>query len=298
MEAVPDAPITLVSIEGGLSKAGRSPDARLAGPVGADGEQIQAIEQIQAADRMAKVTDLRALMGKVEPVSGAHERVLPVPECMETIFEGGLRRGTSVVVRGESGATSLALALCAGVTRGGLWVGCLNVGSANTGPSNAGSSGRGLSSRGLSNTGSLGWATAQEMGADLHRVVSVEVPEDDISTAAAVMVDVFDMVLCDSPRGVSASSARRLAARARERGCVMVILGDRLDRLCSRGFEVDDMAFWPEATDAVLDVEDVSWGGLGRGEGRLRQHRIRVGISGRRGMAMRRSTEIRLPEVG
>ncbi|MEI2639997.1 MAG: hypothetical protein V9F03_13525 [Microthrixaceae bacterium] len=48
MEAVPDAPITLVSIEGGLSKAGRSPDARLAGPVGADGEQIQAIEQIQA----------------------------------------------------------------------------------------------------------------------------------------------------------------------------------------------------------------------------------------------------------
>ena len=69
--------------------------------------------------------------------------------------------------------------------------------------------------------------------------------------------------------GCAPADARRLAARARERGSVLVRRG-RPRR-------------WPEAADVSLTVTSTTWEGLGQGHGHLRARRAVVEAGGRRG---------------
>ncbi len=153
---------------------------------------------------LARTVDLDALRQVGEwarPVALAGEQLLPVLGPLTPLFpEGGLRRGSIVTVEGGPGATSLALALGAAASASGSWV-----------------AGVGLVSPGL--------LAAAEVGVALERVVVAQAPPHTWATVVAALLDAVDLVWAGLPPRVSAGDARRLAARARERGSVLVPLG-------------------------------------------------------------------------
>lgn len=206
----------------------------------------------------------------VGPVTLAGERMIPVTESFEQLLGGGLQRGTTMRIEGMVGTTSLGLSLCARATSSGLWMGCLNMRS-------------------------VGWAAAESMGVDLCRVVSVDVPAADVADAVAAMVDVFDLVVCDGLDGLSRSQSQRLSARVRERGCVLMVL----EGITSAGRPLVDQRYVSRrsavahgSSDMVMEVEGVTWSGLGDGRGRLGSRSVDVVARGRRGLERPRSVRI------
>ena len=207
----------------------------------------------------APLTDLA---GRVQPLALAGERRLPVLPPLEPLLPGGgLRRGSVVAV---GGSTSLALALLAGASGDGSW--CAAVGLP-----------------------SLGLAAAAELGVVLERFPLVPRPARGSGPGSwgwvvAALLDAFDVVLARPPSamgGVRPVDARRLTARARERGAVLVVAGDR--------------GGWPDPADVQLTVASATWEGVGRGHGRLRARRVEV-VGGGRGAAARpRQVSLWLP---
>jgi hypothetical protein len=100
----------------------------------------------------------------------------------------------------------------------------------------------------------------------------------------ATLLEAVDVVVVRPPRRVPAGELRRLAARARERGSVLVRLGSTSD--------------WPDAADATLTVTSTAWEGLGQGDGHLRARRAVVEVSGRRAYDRPASTTLWLPGPG
>jgi hypothetical protein len=203
---------------------------------------------------------------RARPVTTADERALPVAAPLEPLLPAGLRRGTSVQVAGVRdglGSTSLALAVLVGPSAAGSWVAAVGVPS-------------------------LGLAAAAGFGVELGRVVLVpdagEPGGPTWSTAVATLLESVDVVVVRPPRRVPPGEARRLAARARERGSVLVRLGAAGD--------------WPEAADVTLTVTSTSWEGLGQGDGHLRARRAVVEVGGRRGYDRPRATTLWLPGPG
>ena len=171
-----------------------------------------------------RILQLHEVAARARPVALAREHVLPVLEPLRPLLPDGLRRGSTVAV-GDS--TSLALALLAGPSGEGSWAAAV----------------------GVSN---LGLAAAAELGVALDRLVVVANPQPKPwASVVAALVDALDVVLLRTRRRVSGNDARRLIARARERGSVLIVLGDS----------------WPEAPDVRLSVVR---GGMGRHRRRLR----------------------------
>ena len=90
-----------------------------------------------------------------------------------------------------------------------------------------------------------GLLAAVEMGADLSRIAVVPDPGSDPVEVAAVLMDGMDMVVLGlGGRSVPATRARAVVARARQKGCTLLVTdGDwqgasaRLDaRVC--GYEI------------------------------------------------------------
>jgi hypothetical protein len=206
------------------------------------------------------LAELSELTERARPAALAGERTLPVVEALESLLPGGLPRGVSVGVAGGVGSTSLALAVLAGPSAAGSWVAAVGVPS-------------------------LGLAAAAGFGVDLGRLVLVaDPPTAQWGTVVATLVDAFDVVLARPPGAgghVPPAAGRRLAARARERGSVLVRLGPS--------------SAWPEAPDVALTVVATEWEGLGAGHGRLRARRAVVEVSGRRAYARTRRAELWLP---
>jgi hypothetical protein len=184
-----------------------------------------------------------AVVASTSPVARADEQRLPVHAALAPLLPGGgLRRGSVVAVEGV-GSTSLLLALLARPSDAGSWVAVV----------------------GLPH---LGLAAAADFGLVLSRLALVADPAPaSWSTGVAALVDAFDLVVA-VPRHARPSDARRLAARARERGAVLLLAGDR-----SR---------WGEGPDLILRVDESTWSGLGRGHGHLTGRRVRVTARGRR----------------
>ena len=208
-------------------------------------------------------TALAAAALRARPVTPAGERSLPVAPPLEVLLPTGLRRGTSLQVAGVRdglGTTSLALAVLVGPSAAGSWAAAVGVPS-------------------------LGLAAAAGFGVDLGRIVLVPDAGDPggptWSTVVATLLEAVDVVVVRPPRRVPAGEARRLAARARERGSVLVRLGAAGD--------------WPEAADATLTVTSTAWEGLGHGHGHLRARRAVVEVGGRRAYDRPRSTTLWLP---
>ena len=158
--------------------------------------------------------------------SPPEERVLPVAEPLARLLPaGGLRRGSTVAVPGGPGSTSLLLALLAEASAGGAWVGVVG-------------------------RPELGLVAAAEAGLRLDRLALVPRPGADLLAVTSALLDGLDVVAVAGAEraGIRAADRQRLAARARQRGAVLVALGR-----------------WPGA-DLELSCADARWHGLGARE--------------------------------
>ena len=185
-------------------------------------------------------------------VTLAEERLLPVVPALRSLLPGrGLRRGTTVAV---SRSAALALALVAGASAAGSWVAAVGLPD-------------------------LGIVAAAETGVALERLALVPAPGARAwPTVVAALLDAVDVVLVRSPARLPAAQARRLAARARERGTVLVPLGA-----------------WSEPPDLRLAVTASVWQGLGQGHGRLQARRVEVLAAGRGAATRERRALLWLP---
>jgi hypothetical protein len=195
---------------------------------------------------------LRRVAERARPISLAGERTLPVlPALAGLVPEGGLRRGSTVAVEGP-GATTLSLALGAAASAAGSWTAAVGLPS-------------------------LGLAAAAELGVALERLIVVDPPPDQWAVVVAALLDAVDVVHARPPGrgGVSPGDARRLVARARERGAVL--LG-------------------PVGGDLRLRIGRATWlGPAGGGAGRLEARRVEVVAGGRGAAARERRVWLELP---
>jgi hypothetical protein len=101
------------------------------------------------------------------------------------------------------------------------------------------------------------------------------VPPARWATVVAVLLEGVSLVLAEVPRHVSAADARRLVARARERGAVLVAVGTR----------------WPADAVLHLHADGGSWHGLVPGAGLLSERSRSVRVEGQ-GEAARARTGV------
>jgi hypothetical protein len=199
-------------------------------------------------DRSASVRPVAAPEpdGRVLPVAGPLAGLLP---------SGGLRRGSTVALPDAPAATSLLLALLAEASAGGAWAAVVG-------------------------RPGLGLVAAAEAGVRLNRLALVPEPGADLLAVTVALLDGMDVVtVAGADRaGVRAGDRQRLAARARQRGAVLVALGR-----------------WAGA-DLELSCTDVRWQGLGAGSGRLSARQVRVGARGRGIAPGGRWADMLLPE--
>lgn len=202
---------------------------------------------------------LSSLAPSIVPTTTAGNHLLPVSPALASLFpRDGLQRGTVVSVAGSGGALSLAFAVGAASSADGNWLAVMG-------------------------TERLGLAAVAELGVSLDRLVMVDAPEPgQWGTVAAALVDAFDMVLVATRHRIDAGAARRLGAKARERGSVILQVG---------------RWGWPEAPDVRLDVIECQWAGLGQGHGVLRSRQITVTAVNRRDARPRRKSALWLPGV-
>jgi hypothetical protein len=207
---------------------------------------------IAARDRLQVVAD------RTRPITLAREQTLPLAGPLATMFpEGRLRRGITVAVRG-AGSTTLAFALAASASSAGSWMAMVGVTDANL-------------------------TTAGELGVALERVAVVLPPPAQWSATVAAVVGAFDIVMLAPSHRVPLGDARRLMARARERGSVLITV-PRTARA------------WPERVDLELSISTRQWQGLGQGHGHLCARVARVDMTGRRELARPRHGEFVLPD--
>jgi hypothetical protein len=201
----------------------------------------------------------RELGDRGRPVSLAHEQLLAVLPPLAGLFpEGGLRRGSTVVVnpgrRVGGGATSLAFALMVAASQAGSW--CAAVGLSELGP-----------------------VAAAGLGVCLERLALVPDPGDQWPVVTAALLDAVDLVLVRPPWRSRVTDTRRLAARARERGTVLLPFSGS----------------WPDGADLRLAVAASAWQGLGEGHGHLQARAVEVTASGRGAAARERRVRLWLP---
>jgi hypothetical protein len=194
---------------------------------------------------------LGAAAEKSRPIAMAGTRRLEVGGALGGLFpSGGIQRGSTVGVgsqAGVPGSVSLALAVASGVMAGGSCSWAAAVGFP-----------------------SLGLVAAAELGVPLGRLALVPAPGDSWPVVVASLLDGVDLVMLRPPARVRQSDARRLTARVRERGSVLLVV------------ETGAQQRWTESPDVRLDVDSASWVGLGAGHGNLRARRVEVVAGGRR----------------
>ena len=102
-------------------------------------------------------------------------------------------------------------------------------------------------------------------------------PGESWPSVVAALLDALDVVVVRPPGSVRGTHVRRLVARARERGAVLV-------PACS----------W-EGADVCLRVTRSEWHGLGAGHGHLRSRRLEVASRGRGAATRPRQAGVWLP---
>ncbi len=126
----------------------------------------------------------------------------------------------------------------------------------------------------------LGVLAAAEAGIVLERLVLVPAPgAQRWGAAIAALLDAVDVVMAGCPGRPRAAEARGLAARARERGAVLVPVGGG----------------WPAPPDLAMTVVAARWEGLGQGAGHLVRRRVEVVAGGRGAAARARRAVLWLP---
>ncbi len=197
------------------------------------------------------------LLAKISPVTLAEHKVLPVPEAVRSLFpQGGLQQGSTLAVTGR-GRWSLAMAVLAEALGDEGWVAMVGVPDLNL-------------------------AAAAEFGVRLDRVLVVEDPGPGRwATVVATLLESVEVVAVAPTAPVGRRDLRRLSARTREQGGVLLHL--------------DGARHWPEAPDLRLEVVTDTWQGLGDGHGVLAGRRVTVRADGRRIRGGGRSVSVWLP---
>jgi hypothetical protein len=194
----------------------------------------------------------------------AGERLLPVVAPLAPLFpDGGLRRGSTVVVKAAGaggGSTSLCLAVAVAASQAGSWCAAMGLPA-------------------------LGMVAAAGLGVALERFAVISHPGEQWPAVAAALIDAVDVILMQAPGAVRSSEARRLTARVRERGVVLVVSPGR-GGLCGA---------WPQAADLSLTVAPGPWRGLGQGHGYLQARSVEVASTGRGAASRERRVQLWLP---
>ncbi|MEY9889274.1 hypothetical protein ABIA31_002922 [Catenulispora sp. MAP5-51] len=197
-----------------------------------------------------------------EPADGGE---VPLHQLLRPLVPGGsLTRGTIIAAPSRAGRTCrsqgaisyLTLALVAGATAGGGFVGI--VGYPN-----------------------FGIAAASRLGADLSLIRMLDDPGERWAEAVGVLADAVDLLLLHAPRRPTSSDLRRLISRIRpndrHRGCVLVVTSS-----------------WDEA-HLTLQARNPEWDGLGDGTGNLNGRRVTINATGRVTRGRQRELELWLP---
>jgi hypothetical protein len=185
-------------------------------------------------------------VGQVLPVHAGLAHLLP---------HRGLRRGSTVVVRGS---TTVLLALLAEATAEGSWAAVVGMPD-------------------------IGLLAAAELGVAVSRLALVPRPGAELGAVVAALLDGLDVVAVAATgsltkrAGSLTTLARRLSARARNRESVLVSFGP-----------------WPGA-DLELDCTGSHWTGLGDGYGHLVEREITITVRGRGMAARPATDRIHLP---
>ncbi|MEO7260131.1 MAG: hypothetical protein ABI047_02525 [Jatrophihabitantaceae bacterium] len=195
---------------------------------------------------------------------------LPVPDGLRQLLPDGLRRGSTVAV---TSSVSLLLALLGPPSAAGAWTAMVGMPTISA-------------------------EAALEAGIELERLAIISPPAPGWSgaswtTAVGALLDAVDVVVarpggaggdCGDSRafgrtgGVTDGDARRLTARARSTGGILVLFGQQA-------------ASWP-AVEIELSATHGRWTGIDRGYGRLRQRQLRVAATGRGRSARPRNTDL------
>ncbi|BDZ43706.1 hypothetical protein GCM10025865_30050 [Paraoerskovia sediminicola] len=215
------------------------------------GVRREAPAPVTTLDRLRRAPALRrAVEVRQSEVSPTSERYWPVhPDLACLLPHGSLQRGTVVAVQGS---TSLLLSLVAEASRAGAWTALLG-------------------------HDRVGMVAAADAGIVLERTALVPAPGADAAAAAAALVDGVDVVVLGPQAAMTDADRRRLTARARERGSLLVPAGP-----------------WPGAHVALV-AGTGRWNTLDHGAGWLRSRTLPVERTGRAGAARAERFEIDLP---
>ena len=160
-------------------------------------EQLESLRR-QMALISGKTSGKRpeAAITRSEDLLPESESLLPVPRWLAELLPAQVPRGTVAVL---SGARSLLLSMVAAVTAAG---------------GNAAIVGQ----------PDIGLLAAVEMGADLSRLAVIPDPGTDPVEVAAVLIDGMDLVVLGlGGRLVPQTRARAVLARARQKGCTLLV---------------------------------------------------------------------------
>ncbi|WP_211223200.1 hypothetical protein [Propionicicella superfundia] len=167
----------------------------------------------------------------------ARPRRLPVPPGLAGLLpDAGLRPGSAYTL---DTAGVLLLALLAEPSRAGSWCGAVGLPE-------------------------LGAEAAGQAGVALDRLVLVPAPGRRWLSVVAALAEVLSVIAVHPGNAVSPADAARLAARLRDRGAALLVVGE-----------------WPRA-EAALRVDAPRWSGVGAGHGHLTGREATLTITSRR----------------
>jgi hypothetical protein len=196
------------------------------------------------ADAADRVSELQARIKQMQSTK-LDTRALPTHPMFADLLPGdSLKSGVAYSI---DGSLSLAMALMAGPSAAGSWCGVVGIPD-------------------------FGTEAAAAFGIDLERLVLIPDPREHWLTVTTAVADVLTVVVITPPKRVSDGEVARLAARLRQHGSTLLVLGN-----------------WPQ-TEASLRITKSSWAGLGAGHGYLNGRAATVSVTGRGGIS--RSKEI------
>ncbi|MEY2849459.1 MAG: hypothetical protein RI885_2126 [Actinomycetota bacterium] len=204
----------------------------------------QASQQVSPQPPRLSVRDLQSRIRQMQGTK-LDTRSLPThPTIASLLPGGGLQQGAAYSV--DRSAT-LLMTLLAGPSAAGSWCGVVGVPE-------------------------FGVEAAAGHGIDLDRLVLVPHPGDQWLSVTSAIADVLTVVVVKPPRTASDGAVARLAARLRQRGSTLIVLGP-----------------WPQ-TDAMLSISRSSWSGIGAGHGHLTAREVTITVSTRAGVRPRSMT--------
>jgi len=209
---------------------------------------------------------------------------LPVPDGLRQLLPDGLRRGSTVAV---TSSVSLLLALLGAASAAGAWTAM--VGMPAISAEAAVEAGIALDRLAIINPS----AGREDTSRGGHGELAVRTGPS-WTTVVGTLLDAVDLVVAQPgasgvPAGaasgtrgwtgrVSDGDARRLTARARSKGGILVLFGPQA-------------ASWP-AVEIELSATHGRWTGIDRGYGRLRQRQLLLSATGRGRSARPRNAEL------